>query len=228
MKEKVNQKSGKVGDYMDERFVDLRSKKNPKARIKILSGHFAAKTTHVNTYIDMSTVKTRHNNARETARTLAAEYQMNTPVDTIVCLKNTEVIGTFMAEILADHTTASMSAGNNISIVTPEFDSSGQMLFRDNNLRMIAGKRVLILTDSMASGTLARQALEAILYYNGIVCGICAVFSAISKVAGLEVKCIFTSSDIPGYQVYHSHECQMCKEGKHLDGIVNSFGYARL
>ena len=28
---------------MDERFVDLRSTKNPKARIKMLSGHFETK-----------------------------------------------------------------------------------------------------------------------------------------------------------------------------------------
>ena len=76
----------------------MRSTKNPKARIKMLSGHFATKNSHVNTYIDMSTVKTRHNNARETARTLAEEYKMNTMIDTIVCLKNTEVIGAFMAE----------------------------------------------------------------------------------------------------------------------------------
>ena len=82
---------------MDERLSNLRSTKNPKARIKIMSGHFATRHSHVNTYIDMSTVKTRHNNARETARTLAAEYMTNTLIDTIVCLKNTEVIGAFMS-----------------------------------------------------------------------------------------------------------------------------------
>ena len=109
---------------MDERFVNLRSTKNPKARIKMLSGHFATKNSHVNTSIDMSTVKIRHNNARETARTLAAEYLTNTMVDTIVCLKNTEVIGAFMAEFLADSSNLSMSAGNNISVVTPEFVST--------------------------------------------------------------------------------------------------------
>ena len=59
---------------MDDRLTNLRSTKNPKARIKIMSGHFATRHSHVNTYIDMSTVKTRHNNARETARTLADEY----------------------------------------------------------------------------------------------------------------------------------------------------------
>ena len=48
-----------------EEMADLRSAKNPKARIKILKGHFATSNSHLNTYIDMSTVKTRHNNSRE-------------------------------------------------------------------------------------------------------------------------------------------------------------------
>ena len=213
---------------MDERFVNLRSTKNPKARIKMLGGHFATKNSHVNTYIDMSTVKTRHNNARETARTLAAEYMTNTMVDTIVCLKNTEMIGAFMAEALADTSNMSMSAGNNISVVTPEFDYTGQILFRENSQRMIEGKQVIVLTDSMATGTLTMQAIESVIYYSGTVCGICAVFSSISKVAGVEVKTIFTSSDLPGYHVYSAHECPLCDAGVKLDGIINSFGYARL
>ena len=213
---------------MDERLSNLRSTKNPKARIKIMSGHFATRHSHVNTYIDMSTVKTRHNNARETARTLAAEYMTNTLIDTIVCLKNTEVIGAFMAEALSDSVHASLSGGNNISVVTPEFDSSGQILFRDNNQRMIEAKQVLILTDSLATGALAYQAIESVLYYGGTVCGICAVFSAISKVAGLEVKTIFTSSDLPDYHVYSSYECPMCKAGQKLEGIINRFGYSKL
>lgn len=48
---------------MELKLQDLRSSKNPKARIKILEGHFATSNSHINTYIDMSTVKTRHNNA---------------------------------------------------------------------------------------------------------------------------------------------------------------------
>ena len=213
---------------MDKRFVDLRSGKNGKARIKILKGHFATKYSHVNTYIDMSTVKTRHNNARETAKTLAEEYMTNTPVETIVCLKNTEVIGAFMAEYLSGSGNASVSAGNNISVVTPEFDPAGQILFRDNNQRMIEGKQVLVLTDSMSTGSLVRQAIESVLYYGGRVSGICAVFSSISKVAGMEVKTIFTSADLPDYQVYNSHECELCKEGQKLTGLINSFGFVEL
>ena len=105
---------------MDERLEDLRSAKNPKARIKILKGHFATSHSHINTYIDMSTVKSRHNNARETAKVLAAAYLSNTTVDTIVCMEETEVIGTFLAEQLADENQYSLSKGNNISIITPE------------------------------------------------------------------------------------------------------------
>ena len=46
---------------MDERLENLRSTKNPKARIKIMKGHFATSNSHLDTYIDMSTVKIRHN-----------------------------------------------------------------------------------------------------------------------------------------------------------------------
>lgn len=56
---------------MDSRLEDLRSTRNPKARIKIMKGHFATSNSHLNTYIDMSTVKTRHNNAKETAKELS-------------------------------------------------------------------------------------------------------------------------------------------------------------
>ena len=213
---------------MDERLIDLRSKKNPKARIKIMQGHFATQNSHVNTYIDMSTIKTRHNNARETAYILADEYITNTMVDTIVCLKNMQVVGTFMAERLADSNNMSLSSGNNISVVTPEFDATGQIFFRDSNERMISGKHVLILTDSMSTGQMARQAIESVLYYGGTVCGICSVFSSISRVAGLDVKTIFTSSDLPSYHAYTPHECPMCKREEKIDGLINAFGYTKL
>ena len=53
--------------------------------------------------------------------------------------------------------------------------AAGQILFRDNNQRMIEGKQVLVLTDSMSTGSLVRQAIESVLYYGGRVSGICAV-----------------------------------------------------
>ena len=72
------------------------------------------------------------------------------------------------------------------------------------------------------------QAIESVLYYRGRVCGICAVFSAISKVAGVEVKTIFTSSDLPDYHVYSAHKCPICDAGIRYTYIYYSFGYAKL
>ena len=213
---------------MDERLVDLRSTKNPKARIKIMKGHFATSHSHINTYIDMSTVKSRHNNCRETAKVLAAEYMHTVPVDTIVCLEETDSIGTFMAEQLADANVYSLSIGNNISIISPEYHQSGQILFRDNVQRMIKNSQVLILAPSITTGKSVKRAIEAVLYYGGTVCGICSVFSSINKINGLEVKTIFTSKDLPDYRAYASNDCPMCKAGQKLDAIVNSYGYSKL
>ena len=213
---------------MDERLEDLRSAKNPKARIKILKGHFATSHSHINTYIDMSTVKSRHNNARETAKVLAAAYLSNTTVDTIVCMEETEVIGTFLAEQLADENQYSLSKGNNISIITPEMYQDGQILFRDNKQRMVENKQVLILAASITTRKSVKQAIESVLYYGGRVCGISAIFSSVNKIAGMEVNTIFTSSDLPHYRAYSPEDCPKCREGQRIEAIVNSYGYSKL
>ena len=212
---------------MDERLHDLRSTKNPKARIKIMKGHFATGNSHINTYIDMSTVKVRHNNCRETAKVLATEYMHVTSIDTIVCLEETDTIGTFMAEQLSDDR-YSLSHDNNISIVSPEYHQSGQILFRDNVQRMVRNSQVLILAPSITTGKSVKRAIEAVLYYGGRVCGICSVFSSINKINGLEVKTIFTSKDIPDYRAYSPADCPMCQAGQKLDAIVNSYGYSKI
>ena len=201
---------------MELKLKDLRSSKNPKARIKILQGHFATGNSHINTYIDMSTVKTRHNNAREAAKELAKEYLTTTMVDTIVCLDETEVIGTFLAEILSDSTTMSMSSKKNISVITPEFHQAGQ------------NQQVLILAASVTSGKTISKAIESVLYYGGSVCGICSIFSAVTKIAGMKINTIFTSSDVPDYRAYAPHDCPMCKEGRPVEAIVNSYGYSKV
>lgn len=213
---------------MDSRLEDLRSTRNPKARIKIMKGHFATSNSHLNTYIDMSTVKTRHNNARETAKELANAYMTNTMIDTIVCLDETEVIGTFMAEHLADSNQMSLSAGNNISVITPEYNMQGQIMFRDNKLRMIKNQQVLILAASVTTGKTIMRAIESVLYYGGTVCGVCSIFSAVTKVAGMEIKTIFTSADVPEYHAYDFLKCPMCQKGEKVEALVNSFGYSKL
>lgn len=175
----------------------------------------------------MSTVKVRHNNARETAKVLAEPYLSSTPIDTIVCMEETEVIATFMAELLAD-THYALNEGKNISVVRPEYNQVGQMMFRDNTVRMIQHQQVLLLSASITTGHSVRTAIDATLYYGGTICGIASVFSTVNKIAGMEINTIFTSKDVPNYRAYAPHDCPMCKEGKHLDAIVNSYGYSQI
>lgn len=207
---------------------DLCSAKNKSARIKILKGHFATSNSHLNTYIDMSTVKTRHKNAYEAAKVLAEDYLNTTYVNTIVCLDEMEVVGTFLAEQLSDSNQMSLSTGNNISVITPEYNLYGQILFRDNKQRMIKDQQILILAASITTGKTIMRAIESVLYYGGTVCGVAGIFSAVTKVAGMDVKMIFTSKDIPDYRAYDPADCPMCKAGKKVEAIVNSFGYSEL
>ena len=181
---------------MDVHFEDLRSWKNPKARVKVMKGHFVTTHSHVNTYIDLSTVKSRCNNARETAKVMAEPYLASTEVDTIVCLDGMEVVGTFVADILSRPGTVSINTGKNISIVTPETNKVGQMIFRDNVRRMIEGQRVLIVAGLITTGKTMLQAIESILYYGGSVNGICSVFSLVSKVAGMDINAVFTQKEV--------------------------------
>lgn len=213
---------------MDERLEDLRSAKNPKARIKILKGHFATSHSHINTYIDMSTVKSRHNNARETAKVLAAAYLSNTTVDTIRLHGRDRSDRNIPCRAAADENQYSLSKGNNISIITPEMYQDGQILFRDNKQRMVENKQVLILAASITTGKSVKQAIESILYYGGRVCGISAIFSSVNKIAGMEVNTIFTSSDLPHYRAYSPEDCPKCREGQRIEAIVNSYGYSKL
>lgn len=213
---------------MESRLRDIRSKVNPKARIKAMEGHFATNHSHINTYIDMSTVKCRHNNARETAKTLAEKYVTTLSVDTIICLDGTEMIGAYMAEILADNSALSINSGKNISVVTPEFNPMGQMIFRDNTQRMIKNMQVLLLVASATTGKTIDRAVECIEYYEGSVCGISAIFSAAKKSHGLEINTIFTDRDLPEYKAYSHADCPYCKQNMRVEAIVNSYGYSKL
>lgn len=214
---------------MRECLTDLRSTRNPKARIKILEGHFATVNSHINTYIDMSTVKCRHNNGRETARVLANHFQNNTMIDTIVCLDGTELIGAFMAEFLADTGIMSINSGKNISIITPDVNAYGQLVFMDSTLRMIKHMQVLVLAASVTTGQTITRAAEAVSYYGGTVRGVAAIFSNVEQTAeGMEIFSIFQKEDLPDYQAYLPSECPMCRKEMPIDAIVNSFGYSKL
>ena len=212
---------------MENRYIKLQAP-GCNVPLKVVPGHFATNHSHINYYIDMTTLKTRVSEAQEVARDLVGLYLYNTFVDTIVCLDGMEVVGAFMAELLAAPGPVSVNQGKNISIVAPESNQLGQMMFRDNTKRMVGGQNVLILAGSLNTGKTMLQAIDTILYYGGNVNGVCAIFSAASKVAGLDIHAAFTTADIPDYQVYPSHACPLCKAGAKVDAIVNSYGYSEL
>ena len=96
-------------------------------KLGVYPGHFATRHSHVNYFIDLTTIKVRQSNAEEAANALVQLYKHNTIVDTIVCLDGTEVIGAFLAEKLTEKGFFSHNMHKSIYIVTPEIDSDGQM-----------------------------------------------------------------------------------------------------
>lgn len=196
--------------------------------VKIMPGHFATNHAHVNYYMDLTTAKTRISDASELARNLAEMYMFDTIVDTLVCMEGTEVIGAFLAQELAKAGFLSLNAHKSIYIVTPEYNSNSQIIFRDNNLPMIRDKNVTLLTASVTTGLTLNKGIEAIQYYGGILQGISAIFSAVDSVNGVPVHSVFRERDVPEYQYYDYRNCPFCKAGKKLDGLINPFGYSKL
>ena len=213
---------------MDERFEDLRSTKNPKARIKILKGHFATSHSHINTYIDMSTVKVRHNNCRETAKVLASEYVSTTMVDTIVCLDGTDVIGTFLAQELKNAGHSIRNKHQTIYVIRPERTANSQLFFRENVEPMVRGKNVILLMASVTTGISIRRGIECMGYYGGLIRGVATIFSAVSYMDDMSINTVFTSDDIPGYASYDGGSCPYCQKKIPVEAMVNSFGYSKL
>lgn len=149
---------------MEKRIVKLYAKNNT-VPLKVVPGHFATNHSHVNYYIDMTTLKTRLSEAGSVAASLAGLYMTNTIVDTIVCLDGTQVIGTLLAQELTRAGYLSMNAHGTIYVVTPEYNSNSQMIFRDNIQPMIQGKHVIVLMASVTTGiTIQKHGMHLLLW----------------------------------------------------------------
>lgn len=199
-----------------------------KVPLRVARGHFATNHSHINYYIDITYNKTRLQEAKDTARELVAHFINNTPVDTIICLDGTAVIGTWVAEELTRTGFHTINAHQTIYVVEPEHNSNSMILLRDNVQQMVRGKHVLVLMASCTTGVTAKQAIEAIGYYGGQVAGIAAVYRAVDEVEGYPVRSVYSVGDIPDYRSYDSKDCPYCKQGIRLDALVNSFGYSAL
>lgn len=208
-------------------FTKIRTK-NRNLFLRVASGHFATNHSHINYYIDVTTQKTRLSEAQAVAEALVKYYTHNTIVDTILCLDGTEVIGTCLADALTRGDFTNLNAHQTIYIVTPEHTTGSQLIFRDNTIPAIAGKNVLILAASVTTGFTARAAVEAIRYYGGNVAGISSIFATVDECMGYSVNSVFDTKDLGDYASFPSHECPLCRQGKKIDALVNSFGYSKL
>ena len=202
--------------------------KNRNLFLRVSGGHFATNHSHINYYIDVTTQKIRLSEAQAVAEALLGYYGSNTIIDTILCLDGTEVIGTCLADALTRGDFMNLNAHQTIYVVTPEHTAGSQIIFRDNIMPAITGKNVLVLAASVTTGYTARAAVEAIRYYGGMVAGISAIFASIEECEGFKVNSVFDTNDLGDYQTYPSHECPMCRAGKKIDALVNSFGYSKI
>lgn len=176
----------------------------------------------------MTRIKSFHRMAKSAAAELAKPYLTTTPIDTIICLEGTEMIGAFLANELAQPGTCILNGGNDISVITPETNANNQMIFRDNTQKMVWGKNILLLLSSVSTGKTINRSLECLRYYSGRLVGIAAIFSAIGESNGIPVNAIFTKEDLPHYETSLSTECALCKSGQKIDAIVNSYGYSKI
>ena len=208
--------------------IKLQTADNNSIPLKVVQGHFATNHSHVNYYIDLVTLKKRVSEAEELAETLISNFMAGLVVDTIICLDGTQVVGTLLAQQLSAGGFNSMNQHNTIYVVTPEYNTNSQMVFRDNLVPMVYNKNVLILNASVSTGITVKRAAESVRYYGGKVSGVCAIFSDIKEVDGMKINTVFGPQDIPDYATYDAAECPLCKAGQKIDALVNAFGYSKM
>ena len=121
-------------------------------RLRIAKGHFATNRCHVNYYVDMTYTKHRLAEAHEAAKELVRKMDKSSPIDSILCLEGTEVLGTCIAEELIQDGIRITNEHGTIYVVTPELTSSNQIIFRSNTAHLIRNRHVLILAASIATG----------------------------------------------------------------------------
>jgi len=199
-----------------------------KAPLRIARGHFATNHSHINYYIDITYQKTRLSEAKDSAYQLVSTFINDTPVDTIVCMDGTAVLGACVAEELSKSGFNTINAHQTIYVVEPEYGPHSQMIFRDNIQPMIRGKHVLVLMASVTTGFTANRAISSISYYGGKVAGLAAIYSAVTEVEGFPVRSVYSLSDLPDYETYDYRDCPYCKRGQKLDALVNSHGISVL
>ena len=208
--------------------IKIESRAHQKVVLRVIPGHFATPNSHVNYYLDMTALKARQSEAEAVAVELSKQISATKVVDTIVCMDGCEMIGSCLAEELTKNGIMSLNTHKSMYVIAPEFDSNGQMIFRDNLQPMVRGKNILLLLASATTGRTIAKSVDCIRYYGGIIQGISAIFSAATEIYGEPIHCIFHAEDLPGYQAFNPTECPHCKNKEKIDAIVNGFGFSEL
>lgn len=214
---------------MNNDIYELKSSRNKNVTILSIEGHFATQHSHVSHYIDMTRVKSETVSARAAAELFARRFR-DVPVETVITLERTKMIGAFLAEELAK---SGMNVDRNIAVITPEI-THDKVFLRDNLIPYILHKHVLLLTATATTGMTLKSVLEGIIYYGGISVGAATVFGGDFgenlNVGGVTVPVerLFFAKDIGKYESYAPGSCPLCKEGVRINAVVNSYGYSKL
>jgi orotate phosphoribosyltransferase len=144
-------------------------------------------------------------------------------VDTIISLDRMKMIGSFMAE---DLSRTGVNLNQNISVISPEINND-KMVLRDNFLPYVKGKHVLLLTASATTGQTVTSAVEGIKYYGGEPVGLATVFCGKFR-CDVPIAKLYDADDIPDYTSYSPQDCPLCRAGKKVDAVVNSYGYSKI
>ena len=125
---------------MESKMTKIYARSDKKIQLKVYAGHFATPQSHITHYLDLTTMRSRSSEAMRIAEALAANYETSIPVDTIICMSGLEVVGAYLAETLTRAGVYSMNSHQTIYITSPEYNNSGQIIFRDNIQPMIRDK----------------------------------------------------------------------------------------
>ena len=184
---------------MEDRMMKFYSKESNMLALHAMHGHFATSHSHINYYVDVTSIKTRVAEAKQAAHVLYSRIPKTKYVDTIVCMDGTEVVGAFLTEEIQNGgIMGTTNRHETVYVISPEINSNNQMLFRDNNKG------------------------------GGEIEWVASLFGTINSVDGVEVETLFDENDVTGYAAYPVTECPLCKQGQKIEAMVNGFGYSKL
>lgn len=210
------------------KFRKITSSFDKHVYVQVADGHFATNHSHINTYVDLTEMKTCFTAAKRAAVYLARQYQ-NIPIETILCLEGTNMLGAFFAEELgSDSNLMGMNRGVDIHVLTPELNSNKQMIFQHNTRHMIDGRQIILFLASISTAKTINRAVDCLRYYNGKLVGIAAGFSAMRAYEGIPIHALLTEENLPAYASYLPQNCEICRQGRRVDAIVNETGFMEI